>query len=79
MLAYQIAGDDGLKVLHADGKAEERNTPPAENTLTDLLSLPPKDGLGTLVLIDEVLMYAKMKMPRRTRIGWTCWSTSSST
>ena len=25
VLAYQIAGDDGLKLMHADGKAEERN------------------------------------------------------
>lgn len=61
VLAYQIAGDDGLKLLHADGKAEERNTPPAENTLTDLLSLPSKAGLGTLVLLDEVLLYAKVR------------------
>ena len=68
MLAYQIAGDDGLKLMHADGKAEERNSPPAENTLTDLLSLPMKDGLGTLVLIDEVLLYAKVKC--RTEPGW---------
>ena len=26
VLAYQIAGDDGLKLLHADGKAEERES-----------------------------------------------------
>ena len=58
VLAFQIAGDDGLKLLHAEGKAEERNTPPAENTLTDLLSMPLKEGLGTLVLIDEVLRYS---------------------
>jgi len=68
VLAYQIAGDDGLKLLHADGQAEERNTPPAENTLTDLLSLPLKEGLGTLVLIDEVLLYAKVKT--RSDPGW---------
>jgi len=24
ILAYQIAGDEGLKLLHKDGKAEER-------------------------------------------------------
>ena len=36
LLAYQVAGDEGLKLLHAEGKAEERNTPPAENTLTQL-------------------------------------------
>ena len=68
VLAYQIAGDDGLKLLHADGKAEERNTPPAENTLTDLLSLPAKDGMGTLILIDEVLLYAKVKC--HSEPGW---------
>lgn len=61
VLAYQIAGDEGLKLLHADGKAEERNTPPAENTLTKLLSLPLKEGAGTLILLDEVLLYAKVR------------------
>ncbi len=68
VLAYQIAGDDGLKLMHAEGKAEERNSPPAENTLTDLLSLPLKAGMGTLLLIDEVLLYAKVKV--RSDPGW---------
>jgi hypothetical protein len=62
VLAYQIAGDDGLKLLHASGKAEERDSAPAENLLTELLGMPGKDGLGTLVLIDEVLMYAREKV-----------------
>ncbi|GIW78771.1 MAG: hypothetical protein KatS3mg105_0578 [Gemmatales bacterium] len=62
VLAYQIAGDDGLRVLHADGKAEERLTAPAENTLTELLEMPLKEGFGVLVLMDEVLMYAKEKV-----------------
>ena len=62
MLAYQLAGDDGLKILHAKGKAEERASAPAESTLTELLELPSKDGLGVLVLIDEVMMYAKGKV-----------------
>jgi hypothetical protein len=61
VLAYQVAGDEGLKLLHAEGKAEERNTPPAENTLTELLSLPLKSGMGTLILLDEVLLYAKVR------------------
>jgi hypothetical protein len=61
LLAYQIAGDAGLKLLHAEGKAEERATPPAENTLTELLSLPLKEGMGTLILLDEVLLYAKVR------------------
>jgi hypothetical protein len=62
VLAYQIAGDAGLRVLHADGKAEERGTGPAESTLAELLELPVKEGLGVLVLMDEVLMYAKEKV-----------------
>ncbi|HEY7311756.1 MAG TPA: DUF499 domain-containing protein [Gemmataceae bacterium] len=62
VLAYQIAGEDGLKVLHAENKAEERTTAPAENTLIELLELPAKEGLGVLILMDEVLMYAKEKV-----------------
>jgi Protein of unknown function (DUF499) len=62
VLAYQLAGDTGLKLLHANGKAEERDSAPAENLLTELLELPGKDGLGTLILIDEVLMYAREKV-----------------
>jgi hypothetical protein len=61
VLAYQLAGDAGLTVLHANGKAEERDSAPAENLLIELLELPGKDGLGTLILIDEVLMYAREK------------------
>ena len=62
MLAYQIAGDDGLKLLHAEDKAEERESAPAENLLVELLEIPGKTGLGVLVLIDEVLMYAREKV-----------------
>ncbi len=62
VLAYQLAGDAGLKLLHASGKAEERDSAPAENLLSELLELPGKDGLGTLILIDEVLMYAREKI-----------------
>jgi len=68
ILAYQIAGDDGLKLLHSKGEAEERESPPAENTLNDLLSLPGKQSMGTLILLDEVLLYAKVKI--RSEPGW---------
>lgn len=68
ILAYQIGGDEGLKLLNAKGEAEERESPPAENTLNDLLSLPGKQGLGTLVLLDEVLLYAKVRI--RSEPGW---------
>jgi len=62
VLAYQVAGNAGLKILHASGKAEERDSAPAENLLTELLELPGKEGLGVLILVDEVLMYAREKV-----------------
>ena len=62
VLAYQIAGDKGLRLLHAESQDSEREIPPAENLLRELLGLPRKEGLATLVLIDEVLMYAREKI-----------------
>lgn len=62
ILAYQIAGDEGLRILHADGLAEERQSAPAENLLSDLLHIPLAKGLPTLILMDEVLMYAREKV-----------------
>jgi len=59
ILAYQLAGDAGLQILHAEGKAEERISPPAENLLETLLAYPSKNGLSTLILLDEVLMFAR--------------------
>ena len=61
VLAFQIAGDEGLCTLHPDGAAEERETPPAEPLLADVLSRPQAQGLASLVLIDEVLMYSREK------------------
>lgn len=68
ILAFQIAGDAGLKLLHPEGRTEERRTPPAEPTLEVLLALPAMDNLSTLVLVDEVLLYAKVKV--RFDPGW---------
>lgn len=62
VLAWQLAGESGLKLLHADNKAEERQSAPAENLLTELLELPLKEDLGVLILIDEVLMYVREKV-----------------
>ena len=62
VLAYQLASDDGLRAIHADGQAEERETPPAEPLLAKLLAIPGKRELSTLVLVDEVLMYAREKV-----------------
>jgi len=62
VLAYQIAGDAGLQLLHAEGRAEERESAPAENLLTELLAMPSDEGLATLILLDEVLMYVREKV-----------------
>src|SRR6266852_4195402 len=62
VLAFQLAGSDGLRLLHAEGQDAERASAPAENLLVELLSLPSHRGLATLVLIDEVLMYAREKV-----------------
>ena len=61
VLAFQLAGADGLRALHADGADAERETPPAEPLLVALLERPRQRGLATLVLVDEVLMYAREK------------------
>ena len=68
LLAWQVAGEAGLKLLHADGKAEERESAPAENLMRSLLELGVKEGGALLVLMDEVLMYAHEKV-RKDR-GW---------
>lgn len=62
VLAYQLAGISGLRLLHAEGEDAERASAPAENLLVELLALPRREGLATLVLIDEVLMYAREKV-----------------
>ena len=46
VLAFQIAGADGLRVLHADGKDEERETPPAEPLVGRLALAAPGRGAG---------------------------------
>ena len=62
ILAFQLAGADGLKLIHADGKDAERDTPPAEPLVVELLSKPQRDDLSTLVLFDEVLMYIRAQV-----------------
>ena len=66
VLAFQIAGQQGLEIL---GSGEtERDTPPAENLLADLLRMPTQLGLASLILIDELLMYAREKVMQDA--GW---------
>ena len=62
ILAYQLAGADGLKMIHAEGKDEERDTPPAEPLIVNLLSKPQEEDLSTLVLLDEALMYLRAQV-----------------
>ena len=61
VLAYQLAGANGLRAIHAEGRAEERETPPAEPLLIKLIEMPGKRDMATLILVDEVLMYAREK------------------
>jgi len=62
VLAFQIAGPEGLSLLHAENLDLERESPPAENLLVDLLAIPEKENLSTLILIDEVLTYVRGKV-----------------
>ncbi len=44
VLAFQLAGADGLRAIHGEGEAEERETPPAEPLLVALLERPQARG-----------------------------------
>lgn len=62
VLAFQLAGADGVKLLHPEGLDAERDSAPAEPLLVDLLRVPAQKGLSVLVLIDETLMYVREKV-----------------
>ncbi len=61
VLAYQLGGEKALEILGMKGNVE-REEPPFENVIGDILRLPMKENLSTLVLIDEVLMWARTKI-----------------
>ena len=61
VLAFQLAGADGLRAIHGDGRDDERETAPAEPLLAALLEIPRQRNLATLILVDEVLVYAREK------------------
>jgi hypothetical protein len=61
LLAWQLASDEGLKILGMKG-AKEREEPPATNVIEELLDVPLKDGQSVLILLDEVLMWARTKI-----------------
>lgn len=62
ILAYQLGGDEGLKVLNGSHSIEERDVYPAEPLLKEVMAMPSKKGKATLILLDEVLMYARVKV-----------------
>ena len=61
VIAFQLAGADGLRALHADGEDAERVSPPRDLLIEKVLRMPGKEGLATLILFDEVLMYVGEK------------------
>jgi hypothetical protein len=62
VIAWQVAGAEGLKMLRQDRKEDERDTAPAENLLSALLEIPRKKDEATLLLLDELLMYVRSKV-----------------
>src|SRR6266487_949519 len=62
VLAFELAGGEGLRILNANDEEVERESAPAEPLLVSLLSIPMREGLAPLILIDEVLMYAREKV-----------------
>ena len=66
-MAYQLAGAEGLARIAAH---ETDYVRPSETILVDLLSAPQAEGLSTLVLIDETLMYMRGAVAAdRNRLG----------
>ncbi|BAU49564.1 ATPase AAA [Sulfurifustis variabilis] len=57
VLAWQLAGEAGLKLLKEDGT--ERPTPPATNVMEKLLGLARKEQPSVLILFDEVLWFVR--------------------
>lgn len=58
ILAWQIAGEDGLRILRPDTPFDEREEPPAEGLIKDVLGAA---GMPVLILVDELLMYGRGK------------------
>ena len=57
IIAWQLAGVEGLRMMRGDGEAAERDTPPSDLVLEKLLNVPVQEGLGVLLLMDEVMMW----------------------
>ncbi len=68
VLAWQLAGEKGLGILNGGKGRAERDTAPAENVMLELLAVPAAEGMSVLILLDEVLMYARQKVAQDR--GW---------
>jgi predicted AAA+ superfamily ATPase len=62
ILAWQLAGKKGLEILNGGKGMAERDSAPAENVMSDLLAVPAAEGVAILILLDEVLMFARQKV-----------------
>ena len=69
LLAWQIAGQDGLAVIGQEG-GTERDNPPTEQYLAQLLAIPGQQGLGVLLLMDETLMYVRAMTDGASEDDW---------
>ena len=61
VLAFQLAGEEGLKILN-DGSTEERDDPPVTGPLKEIFQYPTDQGQSVLILLDEVLMYVQNRV-----------------
>jgi len=57
LIAWQLAGKKGLKLLKDDGS--ERESPPATNVMEQLLELAREEAPSVLILFDEVLWFVR--------------------
>lgn len=61
VLAFQLAGEDGLKILN-NGSTDERDDPPVTGPLKEVFQYPTERGQSVLILLDEVLMYVQNRV-----------------
>lgn len=58
LIAWQLLGQQGIDILERDESKPDHNTPPADTVWAKVLFEVEKEGLGSLILIDEFLMWA---------------------
>jgi hypothetical protein len=62
-IAWQLAGEDGIEIIQG-GRATERPDSPFVEVFENLLNYATKDGSPVLILLDEVLMWARAMVNR---------------